>query len=63
MCFFAGVGADLVGRRRSAAVWLGVYFVFSFARSFAPLDEVIAMCITIEAAAAQAATMALILIG
>ena len=54
---------DVVGRRRSAIVWLGVYFVFSFARSFAPLDEVIVTCLTVEAAAAQAATMALILIG
>ncbi|CAL4063325.1 unnamed protein product, partial [Meganyctiphanes norvegica] len=60
---FAGIGADTFGRRRSAIVWLGLYFVVSFARSFAPNMDTVVFCVTLEAAAAQAVTISLLLIA
>lgn len=59
----AGLCMDAVGRRRSVLAWMGLYFVVSLARSFTPNAESVVFCVTLEGAAAQAATIALILLG
>lgn len=59
----AGLCMDAMGRRRSVLAWMGLYFVVSLARTFAPNPESVVFCVTLEAAAAQAATIALILLG
>ncbi|KAK4327719.1 hypothetical protein Pmani_001823 [Petrolisthes manimaculis] len=59
----AGVCMDVMGRRRSVLAWMGLYFVVSLARAFSPNDESVVFCVTLEAAAAQAATLSLILLG
>ena len=59
----AGICMDMFGRRRSVVAWMGLYFVVAFARAFSPNEESVVFCVTIEGAAAQAATLALILLG
>lgn len=59
----AGVCLDVFGRRRSIVAWMGLYFVVAFARSFSPNAESVVFCISLEGAAAQASTLALLLLG
>lgn len=59
----AGLCMDVWGRRGSAVVWMGLYFIVSLARTFSPNPESVVFCVTLEGAAAQAATMALLLLG
>ncbi|XP_042222571.1 uncharacterized protein LOC121866900, partial [Homarus americanus] len=59
----AGICMDVFGRRRSAVVWMGLYFVVSFARTFSPNPESVVFCVTLEGAAAQATTIALLLLA
>ena len=61
--FIGGLLTDIHGRRRACVVAMGVYFVFSLSRSFAPNVEVSIVAIVLEGAAVQTATFALILIG
>ncbi|KAF2352301.1 Major facilitator sugar transporter-like [Trinorchestia longiramus] len=58
-----GLCMDVHGRRKVAVIVMGVYFVFAFSRSFAPAVEVSIVAIVVEGAAAQAATLALMLIA
>ncbi|XP_069999894.1 solute carrier family 22 member 13 [Penaeus vannamei] len=59
----AGVCLDVFGRRRSIVAWMGLYFVVAFARSFSPNAESVVFCISLEGAAAQASTLALLLLA
>lgn len=63
MVLLAGLCMDVFGRRRSTVAWMGLYFVVAFARSFSPNNETVAFCVTLEGAAAQASTLALLLIA
>lgn len=59
----AGLCLDALGRRRSVVAWMGLYFVVAFSRTFAPNAEAVVLCLTLEGAAAQASTLALLLLG
>ncbi|XP_069163370.1 organic cation/carnitine transporter 2 isoform X1 [Procambarus clarkii] len=59
----AGLCMDIFGRRRSAVAWMGLYFVVSFARAFPPNAESVVFCVTLEGAAAQATSIALLMLA
>ncbi|XP_045111818.1 organic cation transporter protein-like isoform X2 [Portunus trituberculatus] len=59
----AGLFMDVLGRRRSVVAWMGLYFVVAFSRSFSPNDEAVVLCVTLEGAASQAVTLALLLLA
>lgn len=59
----AGLCMDVLGRRRSVVAWMGLYFVVAFSRSFSPNEEAVVLCVTLEGAAAQAVTLALLLLA
>ena len=59
----AGLCMDVLGRRRSVVAWMGLYFVVAFSRTFSPNVEAVVLCVTLEGAAAQAVTLALLLLG
>ncbi|XP_050688096.1 organic cation transporter protein-like [Eriocheir sinensis] len=59
----AGLCLDALGRRRSVVAWMGLYFVVAFSRTFAPNAEAVVLCLTLEGAAAQASTLALLLLA
>lgn len=59
----AGLFMDVLGRRRSVVAWMGLYFVVAFSRTFSPNAEAVVLCVTLEGAAAQAATLALLLLA
>ncbi|XP_064078129.1 beta-alanine transporter-like isoform X2 [Macrobrachium nipponense] len=63
VAMLAGICMDMFGRRRSVVAWMGLYFVVAFARAFSPNAEAVVFCVTIEGAAAQASTLALLLLA
>ncbi|XP_076049041.1 uncharacterized protein LOC143029838 [Oratosquilla oratoria] len=59
----AGVTVDVYGRRMSCIVWLGMFCLMAFSRSFSPNEAGSAVMMTLETASAQAAAIAMSLIA